>query len=725
MKRSQLLAALAAALAATGCSDDDPTSNLRYPTVAVFAPSAGDIPVPNDLLFSGTMDVTLNIPVTDPNDLSDPLVALNSLDGWSTTAPFVLRFSRDVDPATVIAGDSVRMFEVTTLTLANLPVGGPVTGVVRELVAGTEYTLGVAAEYPGSTAFRVTPERALLASTLGAKRTYMVVCTDTIEDTSGFAVSPDREYFIATTETAFDPMNPATQQLAQLQQILLAMEFAADAAGIDRATIVLTASFTTQSVGSQLGAALTIAGGDEAALIASVCAGIPAGCVDTTPSPFSTAMGAAGPAPIATTAVLLGAGPGLANVYVGALTAPYYSTAATNNTFGAPTSDQAPLVNSWRARYPFTLTDTARNLTRFNPLPEATGAERFPLLITLPNVASGQVEPMNGWPVVIFQHGITRIRTDALAVADTLAAAGFAVVSMDLPMHGLDSSSPLFLGYQSGALRERTFGLDLLNNMTGAPGPDGVVDPSGQWFLNLANLQNSRDNLHQGAADLANLRATIGSFTVGGQALDPTAVHFFGHSLGAVVALPYLTLGSGFETITLAEPGGGIPYLLDASVSFGPTLRAGLAAAGVQPGTPDYTSFLFAAQTVVDSADPVNFGAALGQRGIPLLLHEVIGGGPLGGLPDQTIPNTVPGRPLSGTEPLISALGLGRITATVNDVNGVSGAVRFIEGDHGSVLDPTANAAATAEMQSQIASFLASVGTQVTVSDPTVIDTTP
>jgi pimeloyl-ACP methyl ester carboxylesterase len=360
-----------------------------------------------------------------------------------------------------------------------------------------------------------------------------------------------------------------------------------------------------------------------------------------------------------------------------------------------------------------------------------------PLLITRPNGASGQMVPVGGWAVVIFQHGITRDRSDVLFVADRLAAAGFVVLSMDLPLHGIDTGSifsPLFLGYLSGGLRERTFGLDLVDNMTGAPSPDGIADPSGQNFLNLANLLNSRENLRQAVSDLFNLRAAIGTFTVGGDSLDTTNVHFLGHSLGGIVGTPFGALDDGLATAVYSAIGGGIPYLLDESVAFGPTLRAGLAAVGVQPGTPDYSGFLFAAQTVVDSGDPINYTGELNATGIPLMHNLVIGGGPGGGLPDQTIPNFVPGRPLGGSEPLIEALGLPRVTATTNG----SGVVRFIEGHHGTVLTPQDplnpdpfELAATVEMQTQIAGFFASYvlsgGTQttITVTDASVIDTAP
>jgi hypothetical protein len=92
-------------------------------------------------------------------------------------------------------------------------------------------------------------------------------------------------------------------------------------------------------------------------------------------------------------------------------------------------------------------------------------------------------------------------------------------------------------------------------------------------------------------------------------------------------------------------------------------------------------------------------------------------------LPDQVIPNRVNGAPLSGTEPMIAALGLPAITASTQSANGVRGAVRFIAGDHGSLLSPAASAAATAEMQGQMASMIVSTGQAVQVTNTSVIRT--
>ncbi len=51
--------------------------------------------------------------------------------------------------------------------------------------------------------------------------------------------------------------------------------------------------------------------------------------------------------------------------------------------------------------------------------------------------------------------------------------------------------------------------MDLENNTTLASGPDGMIDSSGAWFINLNSTITSRDNLRQGAADLINLVSTL------------------------------------------------------------------------------------------------------------------------------------------------------------------------------------------------------------------------
>ncbi|MFW6341253.1 MAG: hypothetical protein ACOC0Q_10330, partial [Wenzhouxiangella sp.] len=338
----------------------------------------------------------------------------------------------------------------------------------------------------------------------------------------------------------------------------------------------------------------------------------------------------------------------------------------------------------------------------------------------VPNASSGQVRPASGWPVVIFQHGITGNRTNMLALADTLASVGFAVVAIDKPLHGItDVTSPLYVGNTpfGDVAGERTFDLDLQNNETSAPGPDGNINGSGAWFINLQSLLTSRDNLRQAQVDLSSLAINVPFIDLDGDGLgdlDGSNINFVGLSLGAMAGVPFLAVEPTVSNGVLSVPGGGIANLLAGSETFGPVIREGLAAAGVEPGSADFAQFLLAAQTVVDSADPINWGGLTVQTN-SVLLQQVAG--------DSVVPNEVAGAPLSGTEPLIRIMGLDAITQSTQDPMGIRGAVRLLQGGHGSLLDPSAAPAVTAEMQGQAASMISSGGAAVVIGNPSLIET--
>ena len=681
-----------------------------------FDPTAAKIPLPNNLLLLGTTDLTLNPPVANPTNFGDPLVAVSSLDGWSTVAPWTFQFQGGATPdaASVVAGQSVRMFEVTLTG-----PGGGVTGVVRELAAGTEFVTAVttidAADTNGvaSQGVAILPTRPLKQLT-----SYMAVVTNGIRDTRGNDATPDQTYFLASRTSPLcvggvstDPLlpNATACALEPLRQLAGSQRAAAASAGVSPANIVVSWVATTQAITPVLQAVRST----------------------TTARPVLIA-----PTGLNTSAAGL---PPVADIFVGFIEQPYYLVppSAANPT--------GPLTGFWKAAPgayvpPFSalgLSPISTNITFANPFPVSNASIRMPLLMTVPNANSGRSRPAAGWPLVIFMHGVTRNRTDMLAISATMAAQGFAVVAIDQPLHGVspgnsdfattapfyvDPSNPLTAQLAALGVRERTFNVDYVNNATGAPGPDMIPDASGTHSINLQSLLTSRDNLRQAVADLFGLTASISRMDIDGNStgdFDTSRVGFVGQSLGAIVGTPFLALEPNVNVGLLSVPGGGIAQLLNGSATFGPRIRAGLAASGVVAGTPAFNQFLGAAQQVTDAADPINYGFASATNAI--VLHEVVGGGSV--LPDQVIPNSVPGAPLAGTEPLIRALGLPTITATTQAANGVRGAVRFTKGDHGSLLSPAASLAATLEMQGQMASFQASGGTAVLVQDTSVIRT--
>lgn len=689
---------------------NDDGSPITAVIAARFDPATSVIPLPNDLLLRGTTDLTLNIPVAATAPATDPTRALNNLDGWSTTSPWSFSTSTAVRASSLVPGASIRMFQVTIN-----PSSRAVTGVTRELAA-TEFAAAVSSTDTTGRTIGIVPLRPLQQAT-----SYMVVITDDVKDTLGNDATPDQTYFLAkrtaplitpvsaaanpatcpTVATSTDPLLPVTSacSLEPLRQLIGTQEAAAASAGVPRADIVLSWVATTQSITPVLMAARAITQPSTATLANS-----------------GLTTAAAGLPPIA-------------DIYIGVMPLKYYSTAP------SAANPTGPLTGSWKAapgayNPPFNalgLDPTSTNLTFANPIPVAQSTQTVPVLLTIPNAASGKTKPAAGWPIVIFQHGITRNRTDALAISATMANLGFAVIAIDQPLHGVGPTNPFYIentpfGPISG---ERTFDLDLSNNTTGAPGPDGVIDTSGTYTINLTSLLTSRDNLRQAVADLFTLAKSIPTMNYDADAapdFDGSRIAFVGQSLGGIVGLNFIALDSSVNTAVLSVPGGGIARLLDGSPTFGPRIRAGLAASGVNAGTPTYDSFMGAAQQATDSADPINFASVAVAGGERILLHEVVGGG--SSLPDQVIPNSVAGAPLSGTEPLIRTLGLPSILGPgTSDPAGVKGAVRFIVGDHGSLLSPAASAAATIEMQGQMASYIFSNGTAVQVLNTSVIRT--
>lgn len=703
--QSLTVSLLAVALAACGGGSNSPravetptpTNNNGSPVTGVitarFDPSASVIPFPSNLLLQGTTDLTLNPPVANPANNADPAVALSALDGFSTVAPWSFQVSVPPNPATLVAGQSVRLFEVNLTG-----PGGGVTGVVRELAA-QEF---VVAQAPSDTTGRTIA----IVPTVPLKQltSYLAVVTEHLTDARGNDATPDQTYFLAKRTSpvcngaqVLDPLVPASScpALEGLRQLVNSQEAAAASRGINRDDIVLSWVATTQSITPVLQA------------------------VKSTVQPRLHQL-----APTGLTTADVGLPlPPVANIHIGFIELPYY--------LEAPSAQNpvAVLTGFWEANPgayvpPFNalgLDPTSTHLTYANPMPRVKSTIRVPVLVTVPNANSGHSKPAAGWPMTIFQHGITGNRSQALPLAATLAGQGIAVVAIDLPLHGLPPSSPLAIGNTPfGAVAiERTFNVDLVNNdgspcAGGAPVcPDGQVDSSGAHYINLGNLRTSRDNLRQGEVDLLSLAATapLFDFDGGGSDVDGSRLSFVGMSLGGINGGVFLGLSDTVNTGMLSVAGGGIARLLDGSATFGPRIRAGLAAAGVQAGTPTYDQFMLITQTVIDSGDPINYGVQNSNNA--LLLHEVLG--------DLVVPNTVAGAPLAGTEALIRVYGLAPITATTQNAAGVRGATRFTAGDHGSLLSPAASMEVTQEMQRQVASFIASHGTAVLVTDTSVI----
>jgi hypothetical protein len=170
-------------------------------------------------------------------------------------------------------------------------------------------------------------------------------------------------------------------------------------------------------------------------------------------------------------------------------------------------------------------------------------------------------------------------------------------------------------------------------------------------------------------------------------------------------------------------PGQGIIEIMNNSAVFGPIIEAGLGTKGVIKGTSEYASFMLAAQTIIDDADPANYTAQIGAKTLPVLEFEAIGNGSEGS-GDQHIPNSIASAPLSGTDPFIlftQAVDINATNAGLVILPTQKTVTRLTEGEHRSPLDPQYSPSATIEIHTQMISFIDSNGAAVLVTDPTVI----
>jgi hypothetical protein len=709
-KRLFALAALAG-VALAGCSLDQADPNFpesAQPTTfnALYDPFKASLPWPTDLLFfpTGPSDGTINTDTTDTASLAGQLLstlgkppfttqgaALGKLDGFSTSAPIGTSFNQPIDAGS-LGPASVIVLELT-MSQPNIP-----SGVVGPLTYGVDYTASVSDDIDSyGKVLRITPLKPLKASTGpivtgGVSNTvgYLVLLTSSIRDTTGQFAAADQTYQSFKDAPAdCSTFTSVTQQLCQLTKAQLGI---AQAVGLDPASVVLSWTFTTQSV-------------DDVFQV------IAAGVAQAPQLPIL--VGPTGQ----TTADVLPPYPGLADIWKGVTVLPYYLTAAPDPLVQNYDADKVILSNTWVAAGPSPICQNpaipfdcdSRVLTRYNPIPLLTGTVTVPVLVTVPNAranaaAGGCPKPPTGWPVAIFQHGTPRDRTDALLIADALAQGCFIMVAIDLPLHGIvDPNNGLVSNAASALLydpdHERTFNVDLYNNLTGAAGPDGKTDQSGKSWL-TTNFLVTRDNLRQSSADVMMLAKTVSGLDVTGDGqpdVDPARIHLVSLSLGGIAAIPAAKFSPALRTLSVADSGGVLTQLVRDSPTQWPRFEPLLVGFGLTPNSVIFNNtWNRDIQTIIDAADPINHIVGA-QAAHPMTMSKVIG--------DVNVPN-------SAFDRLTAADGFSQVGSagcfSVAPGAGKYVAIQRDKGGHGSLIYPypeLGGTQATLELQSQVVQF--------------------
>ncbi|MBU2932763.1 lipase [Vibrio cyclitrophicus] len=329
-------------------------------------------------------------------------------------------------------------------------------------------------------------------------------------------------------------------------------------------------------------------------------------------------------------------------------------------------------------------------------------------------------------PVAIFIHGVTAERGTASLMAAEYTDKGYAVVAIDMPYHGERiryDSSPEHVEISARANKA--------------------------FFINIDSPLALRSNLQQSVSDFLGLRYALSqerwvdnnNVHLIGQSLGGImSVMVSEFSQASPDFRSDTNSNFEFNTVNFVVPGQGLTNLVLSSQTLGPEMSEGVKKSpDVQRGIaetviPDtciteatnqqciealrdfvalstdnallvsqleddifdlvVTDLKQGVQATIDSADPASFISRQVAAEQPTLLLAAVGDCGetcdvgVDYVPDSVIPNTAPGNIRTGTEPLITALGLDPITGTSENINEKRGAVRTTTGGHGTYLFP-------------------------------------
>ncbi len=698
MKR--LLACLLVATAG-GCPDvktdrgettaNDTSPTVEYDPARSAAEGARYIPFPTDLVRDPVMGkIALSSQACEtPTSLATRIGVLNTLDGFGTyEVPIQVTFTEEFDEATL--QNNVALFEVTGLPTAAKQVplllrktttARVTTGHCTEpetvnamvavpLVPLKEHTQYVLAVKKGVR----TPDGRIF----GSSYTWGLVSSKTRPvtiDSNGVIVS-DLTPLDPADENQREQLKSLARLWSSLEAPLLFLDRTPFFYGLERNQLLVATSFTTQTItapldqsvegspASQLSdtdflvdptplafpapyTAMCINGETDAQCFLELALG---GC-----SPATTGCGPTNYATGRAACNGLYACAAVGSVMAGAIGTINFQTQLPNPTDGLPA-----LQGPWD-----------------NPLhPSAQGSLILKTVVTTP---AGPV-PAEGWPVVIFGHGLGSNKESVFAIAGKLAVAGFATVAIDFSQHGsraVQKSTAVALGCKGhcydatnadtgkecdttgttpgtnvcNALVGETCGSQVAEDPINPPSPSSAPQCYDSIFS--ANLAAVRDNVRQTVLDLERVAKAVkacGTDNCGSFKVDSERIYYGGLSLGSLIGATAAAMSPDIVGAGLNVPGVGwldvientntpeiqcslVNALVDAGVVFGtkwtPGSTTDVCTTGEWKMQPGYATFSAIGRWVLDPADAANFVARLRLK--PTLIQEVVG--------DTVVPN--------------------------------------------------------------------------------------
>ena len=754
MKKLFKVSVLASAIILAGCGDDTSSSgasttpqyeqhiqdSLAQATNIKFHLSGENtsVPLPSFALMDAT-DGTLGLPTGGDDSLTNPIAAMNTMDGWSTSMPITMDFEG------AGLGDGAATGGVYLLQLSGSLTSETTPSVTKVLTLGNEFRVLSSAT---TDTFTI-----VFKDSLDASSEYVLALSNELTDVNGDPVGMSASYAALKSSAVIytEGSLAQAQQVTQGVEKIFAGATAAGAINLDTEDIIYSTWFTTESVGDTL---FATKGATATGLAATNLNGVWKGSanpnsVDLTAAYtmqfgstelFTTALAndtdfdkyvAGGDAKtIATLKAAINelyGGTDNVDVTQGFVQLPYYLETSTSEWNSQPfesgmpslakvsnalsdaneqanmaaqlvaagidtsvlatdQTEQLKLVGLNLTLADGSPLDSERVITKYSLVPQVKSLESVEFLLFTPNGA----DPTD---VVIYQHGITSAKENAYAFAYNLARAGVAVIAIDLPIHGTRSLDDT-----------RSANADVLA------------------YLNLANLPVARDNVRQSSLDVMGLRASLTASLQAGllagsplKAFAGSQVKFLGHSLGGIVgttavAASNRSLGNtsadalySFSAAAIENSGGQISNLLLGSPFFGPQVKHNVALGA----STDYASFASASctgltdqvcySTFEGNATPEQLAAMTAAfqqfayaaqtvldtidpyTNVDYLLAASTQMPIYMGQAqdDQTVPNTVADAPFAGTTPLATKLGLTVVDASNTSPNGTKDFVKF------------------------------------------------
>lgn len=207
------------------------------------------------------------------------------------------------------------------------------------------------------------------------------------------------------------------------------------------------------------------------------------------------------------------------------------------------------------------------------PLPGAL--DRVPFVLMVPAGA-----PLDRLPVVISHHGFNASRTTGFVLADTVGAAGFAVLAIDAYQHGARAASAVD---QKHAMRgeldgadgfAETLQLDVSSRVFGLGGVPADLRlhpgfPLAAFTQFAADVMSTVRFVRTG--DLTELRAA--DPRLANLAFDPDRIVYVGNSMGAVVGTAVAVAEPDVHAFVLDVMPGSITETLAESAEFRPLME--------------------------------------------------------------------------------------------------------------------------------------------------------